>query len=84
MTACVFQRTEMTEGGWMTTEEEVRLSVKTLLVATGAKPNIAYHFEHPGSLKKHGSFYQLFHQENNQWNSFEPCSRQQEGQRHYE
>ena len=50
----------MTEDGWMTTEEEVRLSVKTLLVATVPEPNIAYHLS-IRLVKKAWFFYRVFH-----------------------
>jgi len=34
------------DGKWQLTTNEVSLPAKTILVATGAKPNIAYYFEH--------------------------------------
>src|SRR5690606_2258326 len=33
---------------------------KTILVATGAQPNIAYEFEHQGTFKRNGLQYQAF------------------------
>ena len=39
-------------------DEEVRLPARAIFVATGAKPNIAYYFEHRGSFQRDRSFYQ--------------------------
>jgi len=38
-------------------QQEITLPAKTLLVATGAKPNIAYAFEHRGELEREGYEY---------------------------
>ena len=36
--------------------EEVVLAAKAIFVATGAKPNVAYEFEHRGSFERQGLF----------------------------
>lgn len=46
------------DGKWITTGEEVTLGARTVLVATGARPNVAYEFEHRGSFKKERTHYQ--------------------------
>lgn len=69
--ACVFQQTRCENGVWSVSDDEVTLAARTILVATGARPNIAYHFEHPGELKKQGAFYQIYSQEDDSWQSFE-------------
>lgn len=38
--------------------EEIRLPARTVLVATGARPNVAYEFEHRGHFTKVSSHYQ--------------------------
>lgn len=42
------------------TKQPVRLEAKTILVATGAQPNIAYTFEHPHTFKRNGLQYQNY------------------------
>jgi NADPH-dependent glutamate synthase beta subunit-like oxidoreductase len=37
-------------------EEEIVLAAKAIFVATGAKPNVAYEFEHRGSFEREGLF----------------------------
>jgi len=48
------------EGIWKTTDEEQTLPVRSIFVATGAKPNIAYEFEHRGTFLREGLDYQSF------------------------
>jgi pyruvate/2-oxoglutarate dehydrogenase complex dihydrolipoamide dehydrogenase (E3) component len=36
--------------------EEIVLAAKAIFVATGAKPNVAYEFEHRGSFERQGLF----------------------------
>lgn len=50
------------EGRWMSTDDEQRLQAKSILVATGAKPNVAYAFEHQGELNREKFEYQRFEQ----------------------
>ena len=45
------------DGKLVESDEEVRLPARAIFVATGAKPNIAYHFEHRGSFEVEGGFY---------------------------
>ena len=47
------------DGKWSLTDNEVTLPAKTILVATGAKPNIAYFFEHR-SMEVHNMQYQPY------------------------
>ena len=57
----VFTRQARTDDGkWITTGEEVTLAARSVLVATGAKPNVAYEFEHRGSFKKGRTHYQSY------------------------
>lgn len=46
------------EGNWLFTDEEQTLSARAIFVATGAKPNIAYEFEHRGTFLRNGFDYQ--------------------------
>jgi NADPH-dependent glutamate synthase beta subunit-like oxidoreductase/NAD(P)H-flavin reductase len=43
-----------------TTQEEVVLAARAILVATGARPNVAYEFEHKGHFAKERGHYQTF------------------------
>ncbi len=47
-------------GAWVETHEEKRLPARAILVATGSKPNIAYEFEHRGTFRRSGHFYDGF------------------------
>lgn len=42
-------------------EEEITLPALSILVATVAKPNVAYEFEHKGTFVRHGFQYQPYH-----------------------
>lgn len=44
-------------GQWMLSSEEQTLPAKSIFVATGAKPNIAYEFEHRGTFVRAGDVY---------------------------
>ena len=44
-------------GEWMWSSEEQILPAKSIFVATGAKPNIAYEFEHRGTFEKEVNAY---------------------------
>ncbi|MFN3235300.1 MAG: FAD-dependent oxidoreductase [Gammaproteobacteria bacterium] len=48
------------DGQWQITEETIELPAKSILVATGASPNIAYEFEHRGTFERNGMQYQRF------------------------
>ncbi len=45
---------------WVASDEEHVLPAKSIFVATGAKPNIAYEFEHRGTFHREGSEYQAY------------------------
>jgi NADPH-dependent glutamate synthase beta subunit-like oxidoreductase/NAD(P)H-flavin reductase len=63
--AMVFRRQARNdEGKWTATGEDVRLPARAVLVATGARPNVAYEFEHKGHFLKDPGHYQP-HQETN-------------------
>lgn len=47
-------------GNWMFTDEETILPARAIFVATGAKPNVAYAFEHKGSLERNGFAYRRY------------------------
>jgi len=40
------------DGNWLPSDEEQTLPARTILVATGAKPNVAYSFEHKDTLAR--------------------------------
>jgi NADPH-dependent glutamate synthase beta subunit-like oxidoreductase/NAD(P)H-flavin reductase len=48
---------ENAEGKLTESDEEVKLPARAIFVATGAKPNIAYYFEHRGSFELDGGHY---------------------------
>jgi NADPH-dependent glutamate synthase beta subunit-like oxidoreductase/NAD(P)H-flavin reductase len=48
------------EGVWLETENQITLPAKSVLVATGAQPNISYTFEHPKIFKRNGLEYQPY------------------------
>jgi NADPH-dependent glutamate synthase beta subunit-like oxidoreductase/NAD(P)H-flavin reductase len=45
------------DGKLVESDENVRLPARAIFVATGARPNIAYHFEHRGSFEVEGGHY---------------------------
>lgn len=47
-------------GKWITTDEEYTLPAKSILVATGARPNIAYEYEHRGTFHRDGMEYRTY------------------------
>lgn len=53
-------RVQSEEGVWMMSDEKHIVPAKTILVATGAKPNVAYGFEHSGSLVRRQFEYARF------------------------
>jgi len=53
------------EGNWMATDEEQVLPARSVLVATGARLNVAYEFEHRGTFLRSDRFeYARYEQEN--------------------
>lgn len=48
------------DGKWAATGEEVTLPARAILVATGARPNVAYEFEHRGHFAKESGHYQTY------------------------
>jgi NADPH-dependent glutamate synthase beta subunit-like oxidoreductase/NAD(P)H-flavin reductase len=62
----VFKRTVQTEDGqWVTTDDELNLPAKSVLVAAGTSPNIIYEREYPGTfeLDEWKQFFQTYHLE---------------------
>jgi NADPH-dependent glutamate synthase beta subunit-like oxidoreductase/NAD(P)H-flavin reductase len=54
------KRIQDEEGNWENTDSVVELEAKSILVATGAQPNVAYSFEHYGTFKRNRLQYQSF------------------------
>ncbi len=48
------------EGEWLHTSEYQAVPARSIFVATGAKPNIAYEFEHKGTFEREGYDYKSF------------------------
>lgn len=48
------------EGVWMATDEEQTLPARSIFVATGARPNIAYEYEHRDTFLRDGFNYERF------------------------
>jgi NADPH-dependent glutamate synthase beta subunit-like oxidoreductase/NAD(P)H-flavin reductase len=60
--ALVAKRLRPDENGkWLDTGEEVIIPTRAILVATGARPNVAYEFEHKGHFHKERGHYQTHH-----------------------
>lgn len=53
------------KGNWVLSDEEHIIPARSIFVATGAKPNIAYDFEHRGTFKRVGNNYQRYDLQNN-------------------
>ena len=53
------------EGVWIVINEEQILPARSIFVATGSKPNIAYAYEHRGTFLREGFNYQRFELNNN-------------------
>lgn len=47
-------------GDWQATDDVQSLPARSIFVATGAKPNIAYEFEHRGTFARQGYEYERF------------------------
>ncbi len=52
------------DGKWVETGEDVTIPARAILVATGARPNVAYEFEHKGHFHKERGHYQTYHDVN--------------------
>ncbi len=50
------------DGKWENTGEDAEIPARSILVATGARPNVAYEFEHRGHFAKERGHYQTFHE----------------------
>ena len=48
------------EGNWLDSDETTTIPAKSVLVATGARPNVAYNFEHQGTFEKENGQYRRF------------------------
>ncbi|HSW52066.1 MAG TPA: FAD-dependent oxidoreductase [Sulfuricaulis sp.] len=60
--ALVAKRLRPDESGkWLDTGEEVIIPTRAILVATGARPNVAYEFEHKNTFLKERGHYQTHH-----------------------
>jgi len=49
------------DGKWIESGAEVSIPARAILVATGARPNVAYEFEHKGHFAKERGHYRTFH-----------------------
>lgn len=52
-------------GNWHATDKERTLPARAIFAATGARPNVAYSFEHRDSFSKENGHYQTFNLESN-------------------
>jgi len=48
------------KGEWIKSDEEHVLPARSIFVATGARPNVAYEFEHQGTFRREGPAYQAY------------------------
>lgn len=48
------------DGRWHVVNDDVQIPARSILVATGARPNVAYEFEHEGTFLRNGIQYQTF------------------------
>src|SRR5204863_249592 len=63
--AMVFRKQARADDGkWRATGEEVTIPARSVLVATGARPNVAYEFEHKGHFTKEWGHYQAYEPRN--------------------
>ncbi|HYM47675.1 MAG TPA: FAD-dependent oxidoreductase, partial [Burkholderiaceae bacterium] len=61
--AMVFRkRVRGDDGKWTTSGADVVLPARSVFVATGARPNVAYEFEHKGHFHKESGHFQTHHQ----------------------
>ena len=54
------QRVRNEEGNWLDSDETTTIYARSVLVATGARPNVAYNFEHQGTFEKESGQYRRF------------------------
>jgi len=69
-------------GNWVVTDEQVTVPARSIFVATGARPNIAYEFEHRGTFQRDGLEYRTFCLKDNQLDYVPPdghCKTKQFG-----
>lgn len=59
------KRIKKNENEWESLSEEIRIPARSIFVATGTQPNIAYEFEHRGTFTKHDHRYQTYENINN-------------------
>ena len=62
------RRLETAPDQWETTSEDIRMPARSIFVATGTQPNIAYEFEHKGTFTRMGNQYQHYEDKNNTLN----------------
>lgn len=60
------RRVRKNEDEWETLAEEFRFPARSIFVATGTQPNIAYEFEHKGTFTRLGNQYQHYEDKQNQ------------------
>lgn len=60
------RRVHKTEEIWEATTEEIRIPARSIFVATGTQPNIAYEFEHKGTFTRKGLQYQHYENKHNE------------------
>lgn len=58
------RRVHKTADEWEPTLEEIRIPARSIFVATGTQPNIAYEFEHRGTFTRQGFQYQHYEDKN--------------------
>jgi len=56
-------RQRNTQKEWSTSKEEICLPARSIFVATGTQPNIAYEFEHRGTFNRLGLHYQHYEED---------------------
>lgn len=69
-------------GNWKVSDEEHVIPARSIFVATGAKPNIAYEFEHRGTFHREGMQYQTYLEDNGDLQLIHPegdCKTEQFG-----
>jgi NADPH-dependent glutamate synthase beta subunit-like oxidoreductase/NAD(P)H-flavin reductase len=54
------------QGNWVVTDEELVLPARAIFVATGARPNIAYEYEHRGTFHREGMEYRTYEEIDNE------------------
>jgi len=59
-TLVCYKRVKDSNHEWITTQEEINLPARSILVATGTQPNTAYEFEHKGTFNRLNLQYQHY------------------------